>query len=180
MKGSPLRELAERHAAGEVSLLEYRRLRRELIDGVVAGRRLPNGQPRRPRRWPLVSTGVVIGAALALVLGLRFAPRHASPHAAAPRAASAAGPALISEFLASHDWQDASLETFLHRWHALPAGERRRARESYLYPRLLSELEQQIAAQRAMQGLSKHPAAGRAHLARLQAMSRALRPDTQP
>ena len=38
MKFSPIRDLARRYAAGELSLDEYRAQRRDLIDGVATGR----------------------------------------------------------------------------------------------------------------------------------------------
>lgn len=183
MKPSPIRELARRYAAGELSLEEYRKQRRHMIDAVCAGTlKIEYGEtaPRkirnRDRRW-LLAVPVIVVIAIGVVVALHYAAVYqahtgsATPHAAA----TVSGTQLLHAFTDANDWSTASVSTFLRQWQELPASEKRAARASYLFPRLLAQLHEQIISQQAMLEIAPAPEAATHHLAQLQQLSGALR-----
>lgn len=183
MKPSPVRELARRYAGGELSLEEYRTRRRHMINAVCAGTlRIEYGEanPRRvktgKRRWLLVIP-VVIVIAIGIAMALRFGtPRHAhAGQTTAPQAAAASGTQLVHTFTDSNDWSENSINIFLQHWRKLPVREKQAARNSYLFPRLLEQLHEQIVSQQAMLELAPDPKAARRHLAKLQTLADTLK-----
>lgn len=184
MKASAARELARRYAAGDVSLEEYRAQRRDLIDAVCAGTAMlqfsktaPSRRRSHGRYWialaPL-AVAVVVAAAVSLwaTKGQQASALSASVHKASP-----GGSQLLREFLATNDWSDASIVRFTASWKQLPARERRTARNSYTYPRVSAELQEQIVSQQAMLELAPDPKAAAEHLAHLQQLATLLRSD---
>jgi len=184
MKPSRIRELARRYAAGELSLDEYRAQRRNLIDGVAAGLlkleygELSVARDKQPYlRWfsgiALLLTAIGIG----IFVWMEHTHRVDQPNAQT-RILPESGPALVRTFIETNDWSDASLMQLLQRWKALSTREQKAAYHSYLFPRLLSQLHEQIASQQAVVDLSagdKHasdPAS--IHLVHLQQLSATL------
>lgn len=194
MSASAIRELARRHAAGELSLEEYRARRHELIDDFVSGKTPLTYDERQPaarsgNRAPKSINRVVIGAAalvLALLIGAvlwLLIPRHQPSRAAEPGttrrlqktvADASPGSMLIQNFLRSNDWSSENVRNFVDQWNSLPQAERENARKDYRFPRLTSELRQQIVAQRAMAGLTPGSGDTKTQLASLQSMASML------
>ena len=184
MKLSPARELARRYAAGELSLEEYRAQRRDLIDAVCAGTAMlqvsktaPHRRHAHRRYWfVLAPLAVVVVVAAAIVVrttkGQQASALSTSVHKVNPD-----GSQLLREFLASNDWSDASISGFMASWRQLPARERHAARNSYTYPRVTAELQEQIVSQQAMLELAPNPKAAAEHLAHLQQMAALLGSD---
>lgn len=160
MKPSQIRELARRYAAGELSLDEYRAQRRKMIDGVTAGLltleygELSVARDKQPYlRW---FSGIAI-LLTALGIGIFVWMAHArrvDQSNAQVRFLPESGPALVRTFIETNDWSDASLMQFLQQWKALSSSEQKAAYHSYLYPRLLSQLREQIASQQAVVDLA--------------------------
>jgi len=184
MKPSRIRELARRYAAGEISLDEYRAQRRKLIDGVTAGLlKLEYGElsvahsKQHYLRWflsiALLFTAIVIGIIVRIDHSHRVEQLNAQT-----RILPDSGPALVRAFIETNDWSDASLLQFLQRWKALSSHEQKAAYHSYMFPRLLSQLHEQIASQQAVVDLAagdKHAAEPASnHLAHLQQLSEIL------
>lgn len=184
MKPSRIRELARGYAAGELSLDEYRAQRRKLIDGVTAGLlkleygELSVARDKQPYlRWfsgiALLLTAIGIG----IFVWMEHTHRADQPNAQT-RMLPVSGPVLVRTFIETNDWSDASLMQFLQHWKALSTREQKAAYNSYLYPRLLSQLREQIASQQAVVDLAagdqhaSDPAT--LHLAHLQQLSTAL------
>lgn len=183
MKPSPVRELARRYTEGELSLEEYRTRRRHMIDAVCAGTlRIEYGEanPRRVKtskpRWLLVIP-VIIVIGIGIAMALRFStPRHThAEQTTAPQTAAASGTQLVHTFTDSNDWSENSVSTFLQHWQKLPVREKLAARNSYLFPRLLAQLHEQILSQQAMLELAPNPKAARRHLAKLQTLADTLK-----
>lgn len=183
MKPSPIRELARRYAAGELSLEEYRKQRRHLIDAMCAGTlTLQYGETelrktaRRSLRW-LAAIPVVVVVTIAIGVTL-YSGTHHHPHegaGVAHAARGAPGTQLLHSFTDANDWSTASVSRFLKQWNQLPAPAQQEAHNSYLFPRLLAQLHEQIVSQQAMLEIAPDPAAAAHHLAQLQKLSEALR-----
>ncbi|HVA55991.1 MAG TPA: SHOCT domain-containing protein [Gammaproteobacteria bacterium] len=184
MKPSRIRELASRYAAGEISLDEYRAQRRKLIDGVAAGLlKLEYGELSIARdkhsnlRWfsgiALLLTAIGIGIFVWMEHTHRVGQINTQT-----RIMPESGPGLVRTFIETNDWTDASLMQFLQHWKALSSREQKAAYNSYMYPRLLSQLREQIASQQAVVDLAagdnhaSDPA--RVHLAHLLQLSETL------
>lgn len=183
MKPSPVRELARRYAAGELSLEEYRRQRRHLIDAVCAGTlKIQYGEtePRkiksRSQRW-LVAIPVVIVITLAVAIAVHSGAGHHTHEKAGTEhvVSSVSGTQLLHSFTDANDWSTASVGHFLKQWNQLPAQARHEARGSYLFPRLLAQLHEQIISQQAMLEIAPDPDAAARHLAQLRKLSDTLR-----
>ena len=184
MKLSPARELARRYAAGDLSFEEYRAQRRDLVDAVCSGAQtLAQAGSTRPqlrsrlrsrrRRRLLLPIAVLVVVAVAVSLAVIYG-RHGSDSAVALHETKQSGPLLLREFLAGNAWDDASILRFVDAWKKLPAREREAARNSYTYPRVSSQLQEQIISQQAMLELAPDPKAAAQHLAHLQQMAKLL------
>jgi len=184
MKSSQVRELARRYATGQLNQENYRSQRRSLIDAVASGRQAlvykENGNGLTLRRNGIkflamsVVAALVAGVVISMLLKNNTATRQASLRstAAAPALATppqAPGPGLVRTFVDANDWTDSSLESFSRRWSALPADEQAKARGSMMYPRLVSELRQQITSEKAVAGNGADP-----HLMALLRMAKTL------
>lgn len=191
MSASSVRDLARRHAVGELSLEDYRNKRHVLIDDIVNGRQpLTYGGHRQIRAARvhlssrvLIFAGISIGviviiALIILLIGTRSQPastsQQASPLAQADTSETSPGPLLIENFLSSNNWSKTSIENFIQQWDNLPRKEREIAKRNYRYPRLISEVRQQIISQQAMSGLTKNTHAAKTQMASLQKMARML------
>jgi len=185
MKSSQVRELARRYAAGQLNQENYRSQRRALIDAVTTGQQplvykeMQAANSIRRGGAKLLSLAVValvaIGIAVSLALKSSGGAHGVTAKAPAPVPVTpvgtppSPGPALVRTFVEANDWNDGSLDTFTHRWVSLPTGEQSKARDSLMYPRLVSELRDQITSEKAVSGGSADP-----HLATLQKMAKAL------
>lgn len=185
MKPSRVRDLARRYAAGELSLDEYRAQRRKLIDGVTAGeQKLDYGeasvsQRKQPRLRRFSIIGVVV-MVIGIAAFLWVEHSHESYlRKTQTRVVPETGPALVRTFIETNNWSDASLGQFLQNWKALPSHEQKAARGSYLFPRLLSQLREQIVSQQAVvdlaAGTDNDADSASAHLAHLQKLAVTLR-----
>jgi hypothetical protein len=193
VSASPVRELARRHAAGELSLEEYRARRHELIDDIVTGKtpliydqHQPAGHSRIKRTKS--HNRIVIGGAaliLLIIIGsvlLLLLPRHQASratesgtrHSRATVPDTSPGSMLVQTFLRSNDWSTMNVRNFVDQWNSLPQAERENARQDYRFPRLTSELRQQIVSQRAMAALTPGSGDTKAQLASLQTMANML------
>ena len=185
MKSSQVRDLARRYAAGQLNQENYRSQRRALIDSITGGqqplvyREVQAASSMRRGGIKLLALAVVavvaIGVAVSLALKSSGETRGSAGKmpSAAPAGPvtppSSPGPALVHTFVEANDWNDDSLDTFTHRWAALPVDEQTKARDSLMYPRLVSELRDQITSEKAVSGGGMDP-----HLATLQKMAKAL------
>jgi len=185
MKPSRVRDLARRYAAGELSLDEYRAQRRKLIDGVTAGEQkleygeasVSQGKQPHLRRFSAIGF-VVMAVGIAAFLWVEHS-HEPDVRKTQTRVVLKNGPALVRTFIETNDWSDASLSQFLQHWKALPSNEKKAARDSYLFPRLLSQLQEQIVSQQAVvdlaTGTDNDADSASAHLAHLQKLAAALR-----
>lgn len=181
MKPSPARELARRYAAGELSFDEYRAQRRDLIDTICAGiQTLQYGQTashplnrRKPLWVALTSLAIIVAAGVAVSLWA-INTRNSSVSSASMRAVEPTGPYLLRTFTDANDWSEASISRFMQQWQRLPSREQQAARNSYLFPRLVSQLHEQIVSQQAMLELAPDPEAAARHLTHLQQMATLL------
>lgn len=185
MKSSQVRELARRYAAGQLNQESYRSQRRALIDAVTGGQQplvykeMQTANSMRRGGTKLLALAVVallaIGIAVSLTLKNSGGAHGGTAKVPAPAPATPAAPplspgsALVRTFVEANDWNDESLETFTHRWADLPTNEQSKARDSLMYPRLVSELRDQITSEKAVAGGGADP-----HLATLQKMAKAL------
>jgi len=185
MKPSRIRDLARRYAAGELSLDEYHAQRRKLIDGVTSGvLKLEYGEAsvshakQSHLRW---FSGIAL-VIMAIGIGIFLWAEHThkfNQRIAQTRVVPETGPALVRTFMETNDWSDASLVQFLQHWKALSAHVQKAAYHSYLFPRLLSQLREQIVTQEAVVDLATgdnsdmDPAS--IHLAHLQQLAATLR-----
>jgi hypothetical protein len=192
MKSSQVRDLARRYATGKLSQESYRSQRRSLIDSITDGsvalayREDERAAPRR--RFDSKLLGLTAVVLIVVGVGGVLAIRHAgSAHssgtaqaataAAAPVAPPAPGPDLVRSFVDTDDWTDGSLQNFSRRWQGLGSDEQTKARESLMYPRLMSEVRQQIDSEKAVAGSDS---AGDAHLMELQKLAKTLGAGTAP
>ncbi|MGH8320367.1 MAG: hypothetical protein ACRESX_00770 [Gammaproteobacteria bacterium] len=182
MKPSAVRELARRYAAGELSLDEYRAQRRNLIEAVTSGKqRLEYGQPtlgrirRPPLHWPMffMPLAVLVAAGVGTTVWMSHSRSTGAQHAPANILVET-GPGLVRSFVEANDWNDASVQQFMQHWGKLPRHEQTAAYRSYLFPRIVSQLQEQIVSQRAMLELAPDRHVAEMHLKHLQQMSAAL------
>lgn len=184
MKSSQVRDLARRYAAGQLSQENYRTQRRSLIDAIAGGQQPLNYREQEVRgsahgaRMKLAAVAVV--AVLLVAVGIKFAWKAIrAPHktpveatAAAPAAAALSpGPELVRNFVETNDWTDGSLDHLVHDWALLPPDEQAKARGSDLYPRLVTNLRQQMASEKAMAGSAAIPGP---HFMELQKVAKAI------
>jgi hypothetical protein len=185
MKSSQVRDLARRYATGKLSQENYRNQRRSLIDSITGGTvllayREDERKAVRPRfnsKLLGLTVVVLIAAGIGVVMMLKHSGSARASGAAqaatapAPAAPPTPGPALVRTFVDADDWTDGSLQTFSRRWQDLGPDEQAKARDSMTYPRLLSEVRQQITSEKAVAGSD---GAGDAHLAELQKLAKTL------
>lgn len=181
MKASLARELARRYAAGELSFDEYRAQRRDLIDTICAGiqtlqygQTAPHPLNRRKPRWAILASLAIIVAAAVAVSLWAIHTRNSSVSSAPMRTAESTGPYLLRTFTDANDWSEASINHFMQQWQRLPSREQQAARNSYLFPRLVSQLQEQIVSQQAMLELAPDPEAAVQHLTHLRQMATLL------
>ncbi|HKI73680.1 MAG TPA: SHOCT domain-containing protein [Pseudomonadales bacterium] len=196
MNSSPIRELARRHAAGELSQEDYRAKRRELINEIVEGKRPltyeqhrpPMKKARRSSKTPVVASAAMAFGIIAILIiwlavsHMRTQPAKASHKVATAQASatnSSPGAKLVGEFLRTDDWSKSGIQGFIQKWNELPPKEQQNARNDYRYPRLVSELNQQIISQQAMSDLTKNKSGTEAELASLRKMADTLGIQTQ-
>jgi hypothetical protein len=184
MKPSRIRELARRYAAGELSLDDYRAQRRKLIDGITTGLltleygELSVARDNQPYlRWFSGITLLLIAIGISVFTWIEHTHRVDQTNVQT-RTLPESGPGLVRTFIETNDWSDSSLMQFLQRWKTLSLREQKAAYNSYLYPRLLSQLREQIASQQAVVDLTAgdiHASdTARIHLAHLQQLSATL------
>lgn len=185
MKSSQVRELARRYAAGQLNQESYRSQRRALIDAVIGGQQplvykeiqAANSMRRGGAKLLALAVVALVAIGIAVSLALKGSGGTHGSATKTPASVPAApvgpppspGPALVRTFVEANDWNDGSLDTFTHRWVSLPTDEQSKARDSLMYPRLVSELRDQITSEKAVSGGSADP-----HLATLQKMAKAL------
>lgn len=184
MKSSQVRELARRYATGQLNQENYRSQRRTLIDAVAGGQQAlaykENGNGVTMRRTGIkflalsVVAALVAGVVISMLLKNGDSTRHNATRPVATTAVPAAapvapGPGLVRTFVDADDWTDSSLDSFSRRWNALPPDEQAKARDSLMYPRLVSDLRQQITSEKAVAGGGSDP-----HLTALQKMAKTL------
>jgi hypothetical protein len=191
MSASAIRDLARRHAVGELSLEDYRSKRHEMIDDIINGRQPLTYGEHRPARPPSARTssrlilfaGAVIGVIAIITLTILLADTHSHIVSTAQQlhplpqqstSETSPGPLLVENFVRSNDWNTASVHNFIQQWNNLPQKEREIAKRDYRYPRLVSQLRQQIISQQAMSGLTKNTDAAKAQLTSLQNMANML------
>lgn len=186
MKSSPIRDLARRYAAGELSQENYRGQRRALIDAVTNGKQAltyrddnsqNSGRPGNLKLIALAASAVLVMVVVFAVAWKASSGRRDSSKTEQPPPTAVSvptpGPALIGAFVDANDWDDPSLEDFVHQWHSLSPEDQVKARSSLLYPRLESALRQQISSERAMAVAAAAPQ-GDPHLLHLQKMAQTL------
>jgi len=186
VKSSQVRDLARRYATGKLSQENYRNQRRSLIDSITGGGvqlsyreevRARTARPRFDTKLLGIAVAALIAAGIAAVLLLRHNARvQVSSQAAAAQAAAAAtppapGPNLVRVFVEADDWTDSSLQTFERRWQGLGPDEQTKAKDSLMYPRLVSGVHQQIDAEKAVGGAGN---VGDPHLMELQKLAKML------
>ena len=192
MRSSQVRDLARRYATGKLSQESYRSQRRSLIDSITGGGvqlayREEKPAAKRPR-FDSKLLGLTVVVLIVIGVGVVLALRHsngtrpsgnAQATVTAPAAVTppAPGPALVHTFVDADDWTDGSLQSFERRWQSLGSDEQAKAKESLTYPRLLSEVRQQIDSEKAVAGSDS---AGDAHLMELQKLARTLGVSTGP
>ncbi|HEY1774396.1 MAG TPA: hypothetical protein VGH91_14500 [Gammaproteobacteria bacterium] len=186
MKASQVRDLARRYATGKLSQESYRSQRRTLIDSITGGSvqlsyREEKPAAKRPR-FDSKLLGLTVVVLLLVGVGVVLAIKHSNAaHAsgvaqaavapAAPVTPPAPGPALVRSFVDADDWTDGSLQNFERRWQSLGSDEQAKAKDSLTYPRLMSEVHQQIDSEKAVAGSNS---AGDAHLVELQRLAKTL------
>lgn len=191
MSASSVRELARRHAIGELSQEDYRAQRHALIDEIINGQQALTYNEKRPSRplntrlspRSMAIAGLAISALVIALLGIWIvsAPpqsqtsAHTNAIAVTPKATEMSpGPTLIENFLTANDWSDKGILGFIRQWKSLPPKEQEIARNYYRYPRLIAELRQQIVSQQAMTELAKNKDTTKSQLANLQTMASLL------
>jgi hypothetical protein len=183
VKSSQVRDLARRYATGKLSQESYRSQRRSLIDSITGGGvqlvyREDERTAARPRSngmfIGIAVIVVIVAAAVAVVVIKRSSgpgkgAEAATVPAAAPAPAADPGAELVRTFVEANDWTDGSLQSFERRWDALGTGGQATAKDSLMYPRLVSGVRQQIDSEKAVAG-----GAGDPHLAELQKLAKTL------
>jgi hypothetical protein len=183
MKSSQVRELARRYATGQLNQENYRSQRRMLIDAVTSGQQSltykENGNGITMRRTGVkflalsVVAALVSGVVISMLLKNNGSTHRTTPPTAVTAAVAAPvapGPGLVRTFVDADDWTDSSLDSFSRRWSALAQDEHVKARASLMYPRLVSDLRQQISSEKAVAGSGTADI----HLAALQKMAKTL------
>ncbi len=185
MKSSQVRDLARRYATGKLSQENYRNQRRSLIDSITGGGiqlayredERAVARPRFNNKLLGMVVVVLIATGIAAVVVLkRTAAGHPSGAQAAPAveapptAPPAPGPELVRTFVEANDWSDGSLQSFERRWDALGADGQSAAKDSLMYPRLVSGIRQQIDSEKAVAS----GGAADAHLTELQKLAKSL------
>ena len=185
MKSSQVRDLARRYAAGQLSQENYRSQRRALIDSVAQGgealvyKEMAVRLPGKRARLKLAAAAVVAVLLAAIAVKLTWKATHPARQAAdktapgtfVPPPLPAPGPDLVRGFVETNDWTDTSLESLAHRWQTLSAEDQGKARESTMYPQLVSELRQQITSEKALMAGANGPDA---HLMELNKVAKDL------
>jgi hypothetical protein len=192
MKSSPVRDLARRYATGKLSQENYRSQRRSLIDSITGGSVVLTyreetpaaSRPRSGSKLLGLTAVVLIVVGVGVVLAIRHSGSARAPGSAqaavapaAPVVPPAPGPALVRTFVDADDWTDGSLQSFSRHWQGLGADEQAKAKESLMYPRLVSEVRQQIDSEKAVAGSDS---AGDAHLMELQKLAKTLGASAAP
>lgn len=190
MKSSQVRDLARRYAAGQLSQENYRSQRRSLIDAIAGGQQPLSYREQVVKtaahsgRMKLAAVAVV--AVLLVAVGIKFAWKAIrAPHKTPAEATAAApavvalspGPELVRSFVETNDWTDGSLDHLVLAWGLLPPDEQSKARGSELYPRLVANLRQQMASEKAMAGSSTIPGP---HFMELQKVAKTIGAGTTP
>ena len=185
MRSSQVRDLARRYATGKLSQESYRSQRRTLIDSITGGAvqlayREEKPAAKRPR-FDSKLLGLIAVVLIVLGVGTVLAIKHSNKAAsgaaqaavtpAPPVTPPAPGPALVRSFVDADDWTDAGLQSFERRWQSLGSDEQAKAKDSLTYPRLMSEVRQQIDSEKAVAGSNS---AGDAHLMELQKLAKTL------
>ncbi|MFI5268693.1 MAG: hypothetical protein ACHQ7M_15065, partial [Chloroflexota bacterium] len=168
MKSSQVRDLARRYATGKLSQENYRNQRRLLVDSITGDQvqlsyredeRTAAHRPRSHHRLLSLTVVVLVAAGIGVVLLMRHnahgqggaqAATSATPAVAAPPPAP--GPNLVKVFVEADDWTDVSMRSFERRWESLGADEQAKAKDSLMYPRLVSGVHQQIDSEKAVAG----------------------------
>jgi|GEM_PF-6995116 len=188
MRSSQVRDLARRYATGKLSQESYRSQRRSLIDSITGGtvalayreEKPPVKRPRFDSKLVGLTVVVLIAVGVGVVLAIKrsdaaHAPASGTAQAAvapaAPVVPQAPGPALVHTFVDADDWTDGSLQSFERRWQSLGTDEQAKAKDSLTYPRLVSEVRQQIDSEKAVTGSNS---AGDAHLTELLKLAKIL------
>lgn len=191
MRASPIRDLARRHATGELSQEDYRAKRHALIDDIVSGQQtlayderhvVATPSPRSARLLLLSGAAIAVVIVVAIIIWLigtrpsrSISSVQPTSAAARPNAAQLSpGPQLIQDFLHKNDWSRNATQNFIQQWNSLPRVEQEIAKKYYRYPRLVSDLRQQIVSQQAMSGLTSNADGAKAQLASLQNMAGVL------
>lgn len=164
MKSSQVRDLARRYAAGQLSQENYRSQRRALIDAIAGGEQPLSYRETAVRtrgrggRVKLMAVAVVVILLVAVALKLTWKAARSShkanavPIAVVPPPLPAPGPDLVRDFVEANDWSDVSLESLAQHWMNLTAEDQGNARQSLMYPRLVTGLRQQITSEKAVSG----------------------------
>jgi hypothetical protein len=188
MKSSQVRDLARRYATGKLSQESYRSQRRSLIDSITGGSVALAYREEKPAakrsRFDSKLLGLTVVVLIVVGVGVVLAIKHSNAaHAsgsgatqaavapAAPVLPQAPGPALVRTFVDADDWTDGSLQSFSRRWQSLGSEEQAKAKDSVKYPRLVSEVRQQIDSEKAVAGSNS---AGDAHLMELLKLAKTL------
>ena len=183
MKSSQVRDLARRYAAGQLSQENYRSQRRVLIDAISGGeqvlayRETAVRVPGRSGRIKLMAVTAVVILLVAVALKLTWKAARTSrksastPTTLAPPPLPAPGPDLVRDFVEANDWSDGSLENLSQHWTRLTSEDQGNARQSLMYPRLVTGLRQQITSEKALAGAMGGPDA---HLVELTKVAKTL------
>lgn len=174
MKPSMLEQLAHRYAAGELSQEEYRAQRRAYIDDLTG--EAPDSPNIKRRRvlpfWGIgIAASIIVVFAVVGILWLTLGHRPSPSVVAAP--IDSPGVLLLTSFLTEDNWSPSQLTRFRQQWQGLTPQDQQLARRNYRYPRLVSELQQQLAAEAALASLQP-PAAGTGQTSDLRQLAAAL------
>lgn len=137
---TPLRKLAEEHAAGRLDAAEYRRQRRVLLHqlsefpagpraaGVIREALTSGSQTAR-----FLRVGLAWLVLAAVAVSLQWQSRQEDPTGSFERSAQA--------ILSDPTWGSAELEDLSAEWHSLSADQQDRARSATWYPDLIGALD---------------------------------------
>ncbi len=171
MNEQSLRGLARQHYTGEIDREAYRRLRHELIDGIVAGAPIVAYQPPPPKKPPpaapetqepstqsskvplfaglAVAVIVIVVVAVMLLRGGEQATVSPPVATATPDAAAQLRGALQT-FLAANDWRSENLEEFAQSWQQFSSEQRARVHGTLLFEHLDDAVYDQILEEQAL------------------------------